>query len=184
VPACAVSADCRIKCKGKCDTDECKAVKPTCAPFPIVAPPPVGAGGFLFNGSPFGNIGPYNAANCDRITHLAAQHATTFVRFTANYSVESGVFFIPTGENSAVKLYTRIAGAPAGQEGFQSYVNSMPVGVPGKLVVVAVNNGKYYYQEKAYTIADTNTPAAGQDTVLVAPAEVSEAVFNASINAL
>jgi hypothetical protein len=183
IQACKGTADCRIKCKGKCDTDECKSYQPTCAPFPNVATNTAN-GNYLFNGSPFGNIGPHEAANCDRITHLASQHATTLVRFTANYSVESGVFFIPSGENSAIKLYTRIAGAPPGQEGFQSYANSMPVGIAGKLVIVAVNNGKYYYQEKPYTIANTGNPAAGQDTVLVAPQEVSEAAFNAAIDAL
>lgn len=178
---CADSADCRVKCKGKCDTAECKGV-PICRPAPVqasgVAPD------YLFNGSPFGNIGGHNAANCDAITHLAADHVTTFVRFSSNYSVESGVFFIPNGENTAVKLYTKIAGAAAGQEGNKSYDNAMPVGVAGKLVVVAVKGGKYYYEERAYTIADDNSAGAKTSTVLVNPAQVTETEFNAKVSAL
>ena len=178
---CTDSADCRVKCKGKCNTAECKGV-------PICKPVPVEASGtspdYLFNGSPFGNIGGHNAANCDAITHLAADHVTTFVRFASNYSAESGVFFIPDGENTAVKLYTKIAGAPAGQEGNKSYDNAMPVGVAGKLVVVAVKAGKYYYEEKAYTIADDNSAGAKTSTVLANPVELTELEFNAKVSAL
>ena len=178
---CTDSPDCRVKCKGKCDIAECKGV-PICQPVPVQASGVAPA--YLFNGSPFGNIGGHNAANCDAITHLAADHVTTFVRFSSNYSAESGVFFIPNGENTAVKLYTKIAGAPSGQEGNKSYDNAMPVGVAGKLVVVAVKGGKYYYEEKAYTIADDNSAGAKTSTVLVNPAELTEAAFNAKVSAL
>lgn len=180
-PQCTKTADCRVKCKGHCDTDECKAV-PICQPAPIAA---TGTNpDYFFNGSPFGNIGGHNAANCDAISHLASDHLTMFVRFASNYSTESGVFFIPTGENTAAKLYTKIVGAPPGQEGNKSYDLSMPIGVSGKLVVVALKDGKYFYEERAVTIADDGSAGAKSQTLMVNPAEVSESVFNAKMSAL
>jgi hypothetical protein len=179
---CAASAECRVKCRGKCDTEECKDVPGVCAPWPIPAQPPAQGGtNYLFNGSPFGNIGPHQSANCDRLTSLSETRVTTLVRFASNYSEESGVFFLPTQVDSTVKLYTKIPGAPAGQEGYQSYANSMPVGVAGKLVVVAVKNGQYYYEEKPHTIG---AGVGGVETVSVSPVQMSEAEFNMRINAL
>lgn len=180
-PTCTKSADCRVKCKGHCDTDECKTV-PICQPVPIQASGTTPD--YLFNGSPFGNIGGHNAANCDAISHLSADRLTMFVRFATNYSVESGVFFIPTGENTAVKLYTKIPSAPPGQEGNKSYDLSMPIGVAGKLVVVALKDGKYFYEEKAITIADDGSAGAKSQTILANPVETSESEFNAKVGAL
>ncbi len=106
------------------------------------------------------------------------------MRFASNYSSKSGVFFLPTGFNTAVKLYTKISGAPAGQEGYKSYVDAMPVGVAGKLVIVAVKDGKHFYEERAYTIADDGTAGPKTATILVNPAEIGEADFNTKISAL
>lgn len=180
-PQCTKTADCRVKCKGHCDTDECKAV-PICQPAPV---PATGTSpDYFFNGSPFGNIGGHNAANCDAISHLAADHLTMFVRFQSNYSPESGVFFIPNGENTAAKLYTKIVGAPVGQEGNKSYDLSMPVGVAGKLVVVALKDGKYFYEERNLTIADDGSAGPKSQTIQANPVELSESAFNAKMSAL
>ncbi|CAN5258550.1 hypothetical protein BH09MYX1_BH09MYX1_65020 [soil metagenome] len=180
-PTCTKSADCRVKCKGHCDTDECKGV-PICQPVPVqasgIAPD------YLFNGSPFGNIGGHNAANCDAISHLSDDRLTMFVRFASNYAEESGVFFIPAGENTAVKLYTKIPSAPVGQEGKKSYELSMPIGVAGKLVVVALKDGKYFYEEKMLTIVDDASAGAKSQTIQANPVEVSETIFNAKLSAL
>ena len=179
--ACAASLDCQVKCRGNCDLDECRDV-PSCKPAPIAASGM--SSDYLFNSAPFGNIGGHNAANCDAISHLSAQHLTLFVRFGSNYSTESGVFFLPTGENTVAKLYTKIPNPPMGQEGYQSYVDAMPIGVAGKLVVVALKDGKYFYEEKPYAIADDGSAGANTATVMANPVEVSEAAFTAAINAL
>jgi hypothetical protein len=180
-PDCIKNGECRIKCRGKCDTDECRRIEPTCAPFPVPAETAPGNPDYLFNGQPFGSIGSHQSANCDRLTYLSNTLVTVQVRFTANYSAQSGVFFLPTVENATVKLYTKIPGAPVGQEGYKSYDNSMPVGIAGKLVVVALKDGKYFYEERPYTIG---AGAAGVEEVMVAPGEVSQAIFDAKISAL
>lgn len=178
VPDCAKSAECTVKCRGNCAMDECKDVA-VCQPAPVVASGT--APEFLFNSMPFGNIGQYDAANCDRLTYLSSDRVTLYVRFAAGWSDESGVFFIPNDGFSAVKLYTKIADAPEGQKGYMSYVESMPVGVAGKLVVVAMKDGKYFYEERALTLADD---AAKTQTVAVQPQELSETAFEAKIESL
>jgi len=172
--SCAQSAECRIACRGTCDEARC-ANAPACAPVPIAASgtPPE----FLFNRSPFGRIGNYDAANCDRLTGLPGDKITVKVLFASNFSAESGAFFIPTGLNSAVKLYTALAA----ESGYTSYANSMPAGTAGKLVVVSLKDGKFYYEEQAVTLAGA---AGSTQTLTVNPAELSQTDFEARLNAL
>ncbi len=173
--ACTGSAECRIACQGNCAEARC-ANAPTCKPAPIFpsGTPPE----YFFNSSPFGRIGNYDAANCDRLTSLPGDKITVKVLFASNYSAESGVFFIPTALNTAVKLYTRLTGS---EQGYASYTESMPAGVAGKLVAMALKDGKYFYEEQALTLAGA---AGATQTITVNPVEVSEAQFDAAVTAL
>jgi hypothetical protein len=171
---CIDSAECRIGCRGKCDKAEC-ANAPTCRPVPV----PAGgtAPDYFFNGSPFGSIGSYNAANCDRLMSLPGPKIMVKVPFGSNYSAQAGVFFIPATVNSAVKLYTKLATG----DGFVSYANSMPVGLSGKLIALSLKDGKYYYEERTVTVADDGD---GTQSLIVNPIELSLSAFEAKINAL
>ena len=92
------------------------------------------------------------------------------------------MFFLPETGTTAAKLYTRDAALP----GFVSYPNTMPVGVRGKLVVVALRDGKYHlFHDDAYVIpAGVAVPGGTEATIQVTPLEVSEADFQAYIDAL
>jgi hypothetical protein len=171
---CIDSAECRIGCRGRCD-------KPECANAQTCRPEPVPAGGtapdYLFNGAPFGSIGNYNAANCDKLMSSPGPRILVKVPFASNYSAQAGVFFIPATVNSVVKLYTKL---PAG-DGFVSYANSMPVGLVGKLIALSLKDGKYYYEERTVTLADEGDAT---QTITVNPVELSLSAFEAKINAL
>ena len=144
--------------------------------------PKTDAGSYLFNSLPFGGIGRYSAYNCDAIANLATDRMTLKIQLAPELVAEAGVFFLPDGVNTAAKLYTKDLSLP----GFVSYANMMPVGVRGKLIVVALDDNRYYlYHDDAFTIpAGTSNGSGREATLLIAPVEVPEAEFFAYMNAL
>lgn len=145
-------------------------------------PAEVSTAGYFFNSLPFGSIGSYTAYNCDAVVNLSVVRTTLRVQLPPALTDEAGVFFLPDGVNTAAKLYTRDPSLP----GFVSYQNTMPVGVRGKLVVVALADGKYHlFHDDAYVIPAGNPVLNGTEaTILVTPLEVSELDFNAYMNSL
>lgn len=138
---------------------------------------------YLFGSMPFGMIGDTNAANCDRIANLSNDHMTLKIALEPPYLASAGVFFLPDGASVAAKLYTKDLALP----GFVSYANTMPVGITGKLVVVAMVAGQYYlYHDDAYTIP-TGSPGAGgvkEATLAITPLAVTEADFMTYVGSL
>jgi hypothetical protein len=171
---CIDTPQCRVGCRGRCDAAECKDA-PACRPVPVDASGT--APDYFFNGAPFGSIGHYNAANCDRLTSLPGTKITVKVPFGSNHSAEASVFFIPSTINSAVKLYTKL---PTG-DGFVSYTQSMPAGLAGKLVAISLKGGKYYYEERQVTLTDEG---GATQTITVNPTELTYAALEAKLDAL
>lgn len=145
--------------------------------------PPVDNGGaYLFNSLPFGSIGHYTAANCDAIANLGSDHMTLRVKLAPELTEEAGVFFLPEGINTAAKLYVKKAWLP----GFVSYADTMPVGVRGKLVVVALLDNNYYlFHDDAFVIpTGTLVDGVNEETITVTPVLTSEADFVAYMDSL
>lgn len=152
---------------------------------PIVGRPVDSADGMatMFMTNYLAGIGSYPSFNCDAISYLSSTYSTLTVQFLSHFTTDSGVFFLPDGYNSAVRLYDGDATIP----GYFSYNNSMPVGITGKLIVFSLIDGDYYlYHDDAYTIAaGTDNGSGVMEVVLpVDPVLVTEAEFEAYIGSL
>ncbi|GDX80387.1 hypothetical protein LBMAG42_21980 [Deltaproteobacteria bacterium] len=142
-----------------------------------------GDNAFQFSGVWAGGIGGYSAYNCDAITNLSAVHVTLDVVFLSHFSTEAAVFFLPAGASSAVQLYTGDSSLP----GYRSYMNGMPVGITGKLVIYSLIDGeRFLFHDDAYTIPVGVDVGGGEmkETLSVDLLPTSEADFNAYLNGL
>lgn len=131
--------------------------------------------------------------NCDVLNYQSNAKTTVLCYFENFFNNEisadymgtqpSMCFFKPVNTKSVVKLYNLIFDAPAGKEGFLSYLNGMPVGVTGYFLAITVKDGKFYSQSKLETIA---APQAGKDYTPISfqLKEVTEAQLLAEIKGL
>ena len=107
---------------------------------------------------------------------------TLKVRLDAPLAGNAAVYFLPAGE--AVVASLRITPA---LPGFASGAGVMPVGVTGKLIVVAVAGGRYYlHHDDAFVVPPGVASGGGvpEATIDVAPTEVPEADFMAYLASL
>jgi hypothetical protein len=103
------------------------------------------------------SLGKLGWFNCD--IYWTSSNGMTTVRVTitgqlgglASYQGYTGftfVFFCGKGDNVISQLYSPFSSTVEGALGAQSYVNSMPIGKEGKLIVFSIKEGEFTFGTK------------------------------------
>ena len=105
------------------------------------------------------------------------------VQLAAGAPGDAAVFFFPDGLSSVIRLDREVtrSGAPT----FVGPAPAMPSGLRGKLVVVSVASGRYFFAQRTIALDSPDAaPSTGGRTFVVSPTEVTADALRAQLRSL